>query len=320
MIRRTILPAIALLFLRAPSLPAAEPRDNEATKHLQHLQGTWKQVLVSKGGEQVAAKQSAIVEGAVMTFIEGDAERIKFDIKLDAVPDPKQIDLFVYSTEKEKQAHAAAREARKRGENVKVPVVPRAQGLYGFNGDYTQFVLVFNPPGEERPTEMSSSKGSQTMLMMFRKVKDELAGDLKRLQGIWKQAAVFVSAQPRPPRHTVIVKENEMALMEGDTEAMKFELSLNSGENPKTVDLTIPLSKEQKELQELAEKIPQLGKDAATFKKLSMKGIYFIGKMKETDTEERFILSFRELGKERPTEFSSKEGDGIIMMIMERQK
>jgi len=339
MLRGVISCTIACVSAAATVL-AAEPRDNEATRNLKQLQGTWKQVTVFSHAAEVAAKEIMIVEDRTMIFMDGDKASLKLDIALDPVPHPKQIDLAAHSSDEEKQKQAAARELKKLGKPAPdLAPPPTMLGIYEFGGkDVDQFVLCFRPLGKARPTELASGRDDDAIVMMFRRVKNGAAGDLKRLQGTWRPKLAIVGAQPREPKFTIIVKDDVMTWRDGEKEIGAFDMALCSSSDPKRIDLTVRISDaDKKDLDDLKALDKLDGKASLPAPELpKILGIYYVGKLKNDEAgPDNLILMYEPPAndppktdqpdkdhpkKQRPTEFSSKVGDDAILLTFTRDK
>jgi uncharacterized protein (TIGR03067 family) len=149
-------PCQILLCLAFCFLLAAEPkeRDNETNRDKKKMQDVYEAIGVFINGETRDTKnQRLIVKGDVMTFMKGDEATMRATFKLDAVPDPKHIDLVFLPDDKEK------------GKGLE------AKGIYSL-GAGDQVALCVAKPGEDRPTAFASKKGDKVMFtMLFQRVK-----------------------------------------------------------------------------------------------------------------------------------------------------
>jgi uncharacterized protein (TIGR03067 family) len=127
---------------------AAAPadKDDPSAKDLKGLQGTWQMEKGVRGGAEAPADQVAKMKLVVSgnNFSLGDSSRAdKAVVELDASNTPASIDL-------------------KRGERT-------VKGIYLLEGDTLKLCL--GRPGTDRPKEFVSKAGSETALMVFKRVK-----------------------------------------------------------------------------------------------------------------------------------------------------
>jgi uncharacterized protein (TIGR03067 family) len=159
---------VGLTAIAQDEKPQPKPRDNEATRDLRKIQGEFAMESIFHKGEPRKPKTDRLViKDDLLSIFQGDKEVLRFRFKLDPVHDPKWIDLRrEWTPEQAKLAEQA--------EKLKLKDAPKLDprpllGLYGINGDGSQFVLGYNQPGEERPEKMASGKEDDVLLLMCRR-------------------------------------------------------------------------------------------------------------------------------------------------------
>lgn len=123
----------------------------DVEKELKKFQGTWTVESVEAGGKKLPAD---LFKGMTVTF-EGDKYSVKMGdmviqaatLKLDPSPSPKTFDSKVTD-----------------GPNNGVIL-----GIYEISGDTLK--ECFDPEGKKRPTEFKTADGSQTTLVVLKRVK-----------------------------------------------------------------------------------------------------------------------------------------------------
>jgi uncharacterized protein (TIGR03067 family) len=145
---------VAGAFLAAVA-SADEAQDKAIEKDRQRIQGVWRVVALVVNGnnaEERDAKKISVVNGADGTWIlrSEETDIAKGTSTIDPSKEPKTIDF-------------TPTEGESKGDQF--------QGIYELGKNTRK--LCFAPAGQERPTEFSSTSGSQHILVTFERVKDE---------------------------------------------------------------------------------------------------------------------------------------------------
>jgi uncharacterized protein (TIGR03067 family) len=131
------------------SVAADPPTDEAARKDLQRLKGTWQVQTMTLGGRPAPANETAnkklTFDGSKLTLHDADHQE-EAEVILDAGKKPPTITIDPKNG-KEKPA----------------------EGIYQLEGDSLK--MCFNPPGQGRPKEFASPEGSQTALVVLKRVK-----------------------------------------------------------------------------------------------------------------------------------------------------
>jgi uncharacterized protein (TIGR03067 family) len=272
----------------APTTPpcqeAQDDKKAEAPKgDLAKLQGTWS----AKVGNEKNIEIAVTIKGTDVTLKivtpEGQSIESKGQVKLDETAKPhKTVDWTKFNNPSN-------------GE-----ITPDNPGIYEIiDADTVRFCS--GGPGNERPTEFKAGDGGQPSLVTLTRQKDkdakpkeELKGDLARLQGDW-------TAMAGPEKNIpvkLIVKDKTVEVSfttpNGDDRSMKGEFVLNETAKPKTIDFV-------KFLRPDGEEAP------------ANLGIYTI----EADS---FTVCSGGPGNERPTEFKAGEGGPPNILVFTRKK
>lgn len=146
---------IVMVLVAAPLVAAAPvPKEDEAKKDAEKLQGTWKVVSIEEGGRVVTEKVSLTVTFDKDTLVmSGDGRQaIKGTFKLDPSKKPKAIDVTITQGKREQDGGKVL------------------QGIYELDKDTLKWCT--SDPGEkERPGEFSTKSGSKTVLFKLEKDK-----------------------------------------------------------------------------------------------------------------------------------------------------
>ena len=128
---------------------------------------------------------------------------------------------------------------------------------------------------------------------------EKMADHAKKLQGTWQAVELEANGQKSPDDQVkalkIVFKDDEIFAVKPEGEDPKNKFKLDAAKTPKTIDV-IPLEGSDK------------GKTAA--------GIYSLKKG-------RLTVCINIFGKDpsvRPTEFKTKENDGVILVTLEREK
>jgi uncharacterized protein (TIGR03067 family) len=124
--------------------------------------------------------------------------------------------------------------------------------------------------------------------------------DAKRLQGVWRVAAVEEDGKAAPADDvkniTVTFEKDTFNVKEGDNVTLRGTFTLDPSAKPKGIDMTIT----------------EAGKGGETPKK--MLGVYEF-----TKDGLRWCVA-KPGAKERPKGFAGKEGDGQMLVTLKREK
>jgi uncharacterized protein (TIGR03067 family) len=115
------------------------------------LQGSWKAVTVSRGGETKGDDKDhrLVFDGDNFAIKQGNREVIKGTYKLDGAKDPKTLDLAIAEGEQKGQT---------------------SQGIYAIDGDSLKWASA--PPGvDDRPKEFTTKEGAPHMVVEFKREK-----------------------------------------------------------------------------------------------------------------------------------------------------
>jgi uncharacterized protein (TIGR03067 family) len=271
------------------------PNGNPSMNELKKLQGTWRMLTLEMDGAPMPASAVAgakiIVEGDQFTT-SGMGATYKGTMTIDATKTPKTLDM-------------AFTEGPERGNT--------SLAIYEVNGDSWKICLGLT--GKERPKAFSTAPGSGHALETLEReaiaqpqepggkktdppvletprrdarvqpVKSDQK-ELDRLTGEWSGVALVMNGQDIPADFfkgsTRVVKGNETTVTIGGQVVLKATFTVDPSKSPKTIDYTIAEG-------------PDKGKQQL--------GIYEV-------ENELAKFCFSTPGKDRPTEFASKAGDG----------
>jgi uncharacterized protein (TIGR03067 family) len=120
--------------------------------------------------------------------------------------------------------------------------------------------------------------------------------DLQRMEGAWKVTLEEIDGKPTSEEKKVdvklVVKDGKYTVFFGDKQAATGTIKLDAGKTPRQIDA-------------IADDGPLKGK--------AMQGVYEV----KGDT---MRVCFTQPGKERPTEFRTKEGSGEMLFSYKRIK
>jgi uncharacterized protein (TIGR03067 family) len=140
---------VAVLLVAA----APVPREDEAKKEVEKLQGTWKVVSIEEGGKVASEKGNRTVtfDKDTLTLSQDGEAVLKGTFKLDPSKKPKAIDVTITQG--------------KGADKGKV-----LQGIYELDKDSLKW-CTSDPGGKERPGEFSTKVGSKIVLFKLEKEK-----------------------------------------------------------------------------------------------------------------------------------------------------
>lgn len=169
-------------------------------------------------------------------------------------------------------------------------------GVYEL-GEHTR-KMCFAGPGEARPTELTSTAGSQRILVTFqRETEDAIKRDRRRIEGTWLVTALEMSGikagDDDARKLTVVIGADGSwnVTLEG-REVNQGTSLIDPLKSPRAIDFT-----------------PTTGDD----KGKESQGIYELG-----ETTLKFCVL--PAGKGRPTEFTSTQGNEQILLTLGRKK
>ena len=128
---------------------------------------------------------------------------------------------------------------------------------------------------------------------------DKTANDAKELQGVWQAVRLEANGEARPDGEVkelqIVFKGNEVFAVKPEGEDPHLKFKVNPGKTPKTMDLTVMEGSDK-------------GKTAA--------GIYSLkdGRLQVC------INIFGQDTSQRPKEFKTQAGDGVVAGTFERAK
>jgi len=134
---------------------------------------------------------------------------------------------------------------------------------------------------------------------VFAVADDKSANDAKDLQGMWQAVALEANGEKLPADEVkelkIAIKADEIFAVKPEGEDPKNKFKLDSGKTPKTIDLTVVEGQDK-------------GKTAA--------GIYSL-----KDGQLRLCINiFGPDTTQRPTEFKTEAGNGVVFATLERAK
>ena len=171
----------------------------------------------------------------------------------------------------------------------------RTKQLFRLNGDRLT-TCVCSPPGE-RPDELTSTPGSKHLLTVLKRTAGEVTkGDKEHLQGLWQAVSLVANGKQAPPevvgKFQIRFTGNEVVFLPDNR---KQTFHIDPDVKPKAMDVTTG------DGQQKDKRLP-----CAIYNLAGDKLIICIDKEGKT-------------GK-RPTEFSTKAGDGLALITLERVK
>jgi uncharacterized protein (TIGR03067 family) len=278
---KRLLFAAAVLAAVTPAARPAADDDPPVKGDLAKLQGSWS----AKVGPEKNIPVTLTVKGRSVTVTfttpQGEERTLKGEIVLNEAAKPKAIDWVKFT--------------RPDGEEA-----PPNLGIYTLEGD--EFTVCSGGPGNERPAEFKAGEGGPPQLFTLKrdkgkddkgKDKEEIKGDLAKLQGEW-------TAKAGPEKNipvTLAVKGRSVTVTfttpQGEERTMKGEIVLNEAAKPKAIDwvkFTRPDGEEAP---------PNLG-------------IY-------TLEGDEFTICNGGLNNERPTEFKAGEGGPPQLFVFTRK-
>lgn len=158
--------------------------------------------------------------------------------------------------------------------------------------------MCFAPPGEARPTELTSTSDSQRILVTFQREKeDAIKRDRQRIEGTWLVTALEMSGnkamdEDAKKLKVVIGADGSWNVTVEGNEGNQGTSAIDPLKSPKTIDFT-----------------PTVGDDKG---KLSQ-GIYEVG-------ENTLKFCVAPAGKGRPSDFTSTQSNEQILLTLERVK
>jgi uncharacterized protein (TIGR03067 family) len=135
-------------------LAANAPKEGDAKKDQEGLQGTWKVVSAERGGKaQDDAKEYTMVfDKDTFTVKKGDELFVKGTFKLDPSKSPKAIDMTVTEAKNEEN----------KGKDI--------HGIYELDKDALKW-CAGEVGGTDRPKEFATKEGTKELLVSFKKDK-----------------------------------------------------------------------------------------------------------------------------------------------------
>lgn len=264
-------------------LGAAEPANDDAQNDLNPLQGSWTMVLCFVNGEEIPADQ---VKTGELSVADNEyrpklgTAATSSTIKVDSSKTPKEID-FTYTSGPQK------------GKTVK--------GIYKIVGDDLTVCRALTER-DDRPIDFAAPADSGRLLVVWK--RSQTAGgerikaieqELKKFDATWRFVSIEVEGTKVPEK----AFENDTLTLKGKTfksfvaghttnGVFKFDPTVK----PKTIDLTFTDG-------------PGKGQ--------TQSGIYEL----EGDTQK---ICFAKPGQPRPTEFTTKPGNGQMIQILKREQ
>jgi uncharacterized protein (TIGR03067 family) len=145
---------VVLLFALSATLHAADAKDEAIKKDRKKYEGTWQVISLevdgNPAGEEDAKKMTVVNEADGKWAIEIDGKvMVRGTSEIDPTKKPRTVDLTVT-------------EGNGKGET--------SLGIYQFDEEDTRKVCLA-PAGKKRPTEFSSTSGSEHILVVLKRVK-----------------------------------------------------------------------------------------------------------------------------------------------------
>lgn len=259
---------------------AADTKEESVKKDRKVIEGTWKIIaLVVDGNEskEEDARKLSVVNGADGSWsLRSEGREISQGTSiLDPTAKVKTIDFTVT-------------EGQGKGNQY--------LGVYELN-EHTR-KMCFAGPGDARPTELTSTPGSQRILITFQREKDDaIKRDRQRIEGTWLVTSLEMSGikagDDDARKLTVVIGAD------GTWNVTLDGMEVNQGtsridplKSPRTIDFT-----------------PTVGDD----KGKESQGIYEL-------SENTLKFCVLPAGKGRPTEFASTQTNEQILLTLERKK
>ena len=259
---------------------AADAKDDSIKKDRKQIEGTWKVVALeingNKSGEEDAKKLSVVngSDGTWSLLSEG-REICKGTSTIDPTKKPKTLDF-------------TPTEGEGTGDHY--------LGIYEL-GESTR-KMCFAPPGKQRPTEFSSTPGSEYVLVTFeREIDQVIKKDRKQIEGTWKVVALQIDGntvmdEDAKKHKLVFGPDGSWSLKSEENEVSKGTSTIDPMKTPKTIDFTVTGGNDS-------------GKQPL--------GIYEVG-------EDTLKFCVAPSGIERPSGFSSVSGSQHVLLTFERDK
>jgi uncharacterized protein (TIGR03067 family) len=264
-------------------LGAADLRSDDAKNDVDPLQGSWLMFLCFVNGDELSPDQ---VKSGELVVIDNEyrpklgASAAATTIKVDSSKTPHSID-FTYTA------------GPQIGQTVR--------GIYKIEGDDLTICRGLTEQAE-RPTEFAAPVDSNMLLVVWKRAKTAtsdkvkaIEDELKRFSGKWRFVSIEVEGATIPAKlfekDSLTLKGKQfVSVVEGNTTHGVF--TVNPTPTPKTIDLTFSDGP---------------GKDK------TQKGIYEL----EGDSQK---ICFAKGDQVRPTEFTSKPGNGQMIQVLKREK
>lgn len=273
--------SVGVLFMAVGAIATADdPKDEAIKKDRKVIEGTWRIVaLVVDGNEakEEDARKLTVVNGADGSWsLNSEGKEIH------------QGTSSIDPTQKQKTIDFTITEGEEKGTQF--------FGVYEL-GENTR-KMCFAPPGEARPTELSSTHGSQRVLVTFQREKDDaIKRDRQRIEGTWLVAALEMNGNKAmdddaKKLKAVIGADGSWNVTVEGNEVNQGTSTIDPLKSPKTIDFT-----------------PTVGDDKG---KLSL-GIYEV-------SEDTLKFCVAPSGKGRPGEFTSTQSNEQILLTLERVK
>lgn len=280
---------VALALTAPPEPPKEKPFADAAQKELDKLQGKWKaeklatstqEHTVPKGDPELVAE----IKGRKWIFVGVEKAEI---VAIDSSTDPKSIDLK--SVEK--------------GRNATVD-----EAIYKLDGD-TLTICLYQGEGKKRPTAFDTPKESDTILAVFKRVKDEpreekekelteaANKELKALEGKWRPTKMTIDGTdiPAPEGDDGLIEFKARKFLLGGKDFFDVT-SLDPSADPKLIDF--------KGLQDMGD----------ISKGTTYEAIYKLDKNTFT------IALYFGSGQKRPDKFESGKDSKVALVTFEREK
>jgi|SRR5579864_19678 len=252
----------------------------DAKKELESLQGTFAMVMLQVNGEEVAKDQiesaQLVIEGNKYSASLGDMT-ISATITIDPSKTPKTID-FAYT------------EGAQMGQTLK--------GIYKLEGESFTMCRSLRAEGD-RPSEFTSPTDSERILVVWKRSK-HAAGDkeaalrdeLAKFQGTWQLVSAQSNGEAAPDERVKQIR----VMITGNKHTVRF------GEQVIVHDVSFDIDPSQtpKQVTDTINEGPDKGKQIL--------GIYKLDGATLTSCAAA-------IGKERPTEFAAKPGDGHTLRV-----
>jgi RNA polymerase sigma factor (sigma-70 family) len=281
--------------------PAQSPQQELKMTDVQRLQGTWRITALENNGmtiPEVAASGSKITINGNLFTTSSMGAVYEGTFKVDESKKPKTLDL-TFNAGPEKGNTALA--------------------IYELDGD--TWKLCLSVTSKLRPTEFAAKAGSGHAFEILKRetaaflkeeaskkkeqpAKQETAAkptpdeskEIARLEGEWVMVSGESSGQALPASFVKtgkrVAKSNEITVSFGGQVMLKATYRLDLAKKPRTIDYSIT---------------------DGPFKGMNQQGIY------EWDGE-NFKVCFGTPGKERPTEFTTRAGDGNTFTVWKKAK